>query len=149
MGPQAGLDVSDRNACFKPRQGSSKRTRRIALDYEKFRRRAQLAPQCSGHGGNVEVRVLLARTAEIQAWKMAEAVFAWLKSRMLPRANQRRRQAKRRQRTGNRFQLDGFGPGPNDQINAGGTQPSPLLGRRTVAPLRSYLNGNCRRRLEA
>jgi hypothetical protein len=138
--------VSDSNSCFEARQGSSKRTRGVALYDEEVSRAAQPTLQRSGHGCDVEMRVFLTRTAEIQAGKMAQAVVAEAKPWVLSRADQCRRQAERRQGAGNWFQLDSFGPGTNDQINAGGTQPSPLLGGGTVPLLWSYLNGNCRRR---
>jgi hypothetical protein len=138
--------VSDSDTCFKARQGSSKRTRGVALYDEEVSRTAQPTLQRSGHGCDVEMRVFLTRAAEIQAWKMAQAVVAETKSWVLSGADQCRRQSERCQGAGNWFQLDGFGPGANDQINTGGTQPSPLLGGGTVPPLWTYLNGNCRRR---
>ena len=44
---------------------------------------------------------------------------------MLPGEDKRRRQAARRERIGDGLQLDGFGPGADDQPDIGETQPSP------------------------
>jgi len=44
---------------------------------------------------------------------------------MLSGQDQGRPKAMRKQRVGDRFQFDGFWPGPDDQPDIGDTQPSP------------------------
>jgi hypothetical protein len=69
--------------------------------------------------------VLLAGTAECQRRKAAQSVVGELETRMLAGEDDGRRYSQREKSACNRLELDRFGPGPNDQPDFSGTQPSP------------------------
>ena len=70
------------------------------------------------------VRVGSSRAVELLAVKGAKAEGMGLEQ-MLAGENDQRIGAARSQRSGDGLQLDGFGPGADDQTNIGETQPSP------------------------
>ena len=71
------------------------------------------------------MRVFLARAAEDDPGKVAEAEVGRIESGVLAGQDEARNEAARREGAGNRLELDGFGPGPDDQPDIRGTQPSP------------------------
>jgi len=71
------------------------------------------------------MRIFLAGAAEDDPGKVAEAEVGRIESGVLAGQDEARNEAARREGAGNRLELDGFGPGPDDQPDVSGTQPSP------------------------
>jgi len=71
------------------------------------------------------MRIFLAGAAEDDPGKVAEAEVSRIESGVLAGQDEARNEAARREGAGNRLELDGFGPGPDDQPDVSGTQPSP------------------------
>ena len=85
----------------------------------------QTWPERTRHRGHMLMRVSGTLAIQADAHKAGEAEIGRLQSRVLTGPDQRWRQPLRGKRVSNWFKFDGFGPGPNDQANVGGTQPSP------------------------
>jgi hypothetical protein len=71
------------------------------------------------------MRVLPAGAAQQDAGKRVESEVGRIKPDMLAGEDQGGRESAGRQGDRNRLELDGFGPGPEDQPDVCGTQPSP------------------------
>jgi len=71
------------------------------------------------------VRVFLARAAEGRPFEFAQPEVRRIECGMLAGQDDCRRDATRREGISNRLEFDGFGPGPDDQPDIRGTQPSP------------------------
>ena len=71
------------------------------------------------------VRVFRARAPEGHALELAEPEVRGIECGVLASEDDCRRDAARREGIGNRLELYGFGPGPNDQPDISETQPSP------------------------
>jgi hypothetical protein len=69
--------------------------------------------------------VLSAGTAECQRREAAQSVLGQVEVRMLTGGDDRRRKAAAGESACNRLEFDRLGPGPNDQPDFSGTQPSP------------------------
>jgi hypothetical protein len=70
------------------------------------------------------VRILLARAAEVACAVTGQSEIAGIEQ-LLPGEEKRRMEAAQVQRMSDRCEFDGFRPGPDDQPDFSGTQPSP------------------------
>jgi hypothetical protein len=122
---QACFDMRDRNVGEGASERCAKRARGVALHYEEVRCRAQQQKHCSGDHAHMPVRVFVSPTPEAHRGIRLKPEFAGIESEVLAGEHERRRQAAIAQRMGDRRQLDGFRPGPDDQPYVGETQPSP------------------------
>jgi hypothetical protein len=71
------------------------------------------------------VRILFSWAIDANPREVAQAELGGIEPRVLPRHDYGRRDAEYREGACNRLELDGFGPGPDDQPYVSGTQPSP------------------------
>ena len=117
--------MSDRDARGEAGEGRAERARRIPLHDEEVGHRPNQRLQRPRHRADMGVRVFLAGAGEEDLGKVAEAEVDRIKSGMLAGQDEARNEAARREGAGNRLELDGFGPGPDDQPDVSGTQPSP------------------------
>jgi hypothetical protein len=94
---------------------------------------------------DIGVRIILSRAIETKRRIMFETVIGRPERGVLAGEDDSRDDSKRCQRSRDRFDLDGFGTGADDENYATG-QLSPWLGRGRVALDAPRLNENCRRR---
>ena len=125
MRPQARLDMRDRDPGDEGSQRAAKRARRVALNDDEVRRLTQKRQKGAGHRLDMDVRVLVARAIQFDPGEGLQPELVRRQRGMLPGEDQRRDQAVRRKGIGDGFELDGFGPGADDQPDVGETQPSP------------------------
>jgi hypothetical protein len=117
--------VGYRNLGRETRKRGAKCARRVALNDQQVRRGPQQRLHGPRNGGDMGVRVFLTQAAELHAWVVIQAEVGWIEPGMLPGEYQGRHDATRHKGAGNRLEFDGFGPGPDDQPDVSGTQPSP------------------------
>jgi len=122
---EARLDMSDGDARGEAGEGGAERARRVALHDEEVGYRPNQRPQRPRHGADMGMRVFLAGAGEDDPGKVPEAEVGRFESGVLAGQDEARNEAARREGAGNRLELDGFGPGPDDQPDVSGTQPSP------------------------
>lgn len=117
--------MGDGNARGEAGQGRTQCARGVTLNDQEVGRGTKQRLQGSRNRGDMGVRVFLAGTMEGDPFKFAQPKVGRVEIRMLASEDQRRRKAVRGEGTGNRLELDSFGPGPDDQPDVRGTQPSP------------------------
>jgi hypothetical protein len=71
------------------------------------------------------VRILLSWTVEGDPRKLVQPEVGRIETRMLPGDDKGWINSPRPEGACNRLELNGFGPGPDDQPDISGTQPSP------------------------
>jgi hypothetical protein len=125
VGPEARLDVRDRNARGECGERRAKRARGIALDDQQVGNFAQSRKQRRRHSADVKVRVFLARQTKCDAAIVDEVKVVRIEPAMLSGVDDRWHNAPRCERMGDWRKLDRFWPGADDQPNIRETQPSP------------------------
>jgi hypothetical protein len=125
VSPEAGLDVSDRDAGSESGERSAKRARRVALDDQQVRRRADQRRDCGGDPADMRIRIRFAGAIEPDRAILAKAMLSRIERGMLAGEDQARLQPPRGQRVGDGGKFDRFGSGADDEPNVCGTQPSP------------------------
>ncbi len=121
---QARFHVSDGHARPKAGDRSSQSGGRVPLHDQQVRFTIQCWTQCLNEHGDMFVRVGSPRAVQPAVFEGVQAEITWLKP-MLAGQNDQGVGATRSQRASDGLQLDGFGPGADDQTNIGETQPSP------------------------
>jgi hypothetical protein len=71
------------------------------------------------------VRIHFSGAIDANPREVAQAELGWIEARVLSRQDYSRPDAARREGACNRLEFDGFWPGPDDQPDVNGTQPSP------------------------
>ena len=117
--------MGDGRAGGEAGQGCTQCARGVALNDQEVGRDTKQRPQGSRHRGDMRMRVFLAGTLEVDPFKPVQVKVGGVEIRMLAGEDQRGRKSVRGEGGGNRLELDSFGPGPNDQPDVSGTQPSP------------------------
>lgn len=124
-GAKPRLDMGDGNAAIEARLRRAERARRIALNDEQSGRGQEVATERAPNSRDMSVGLRQARAAELDARQMIEAVVGEVEAGVLPGADDEAVEPARGERGGNGGQLDGFGPGADDEPDCSATQPSP------------------------
>ena len=82
-GPQARLDMGDRDSSVERGLGCSERARRVALDDDKRRRRDELCAERPADLGDMCVGVRTAGAVEVDSPQMPEVEFVRIERRVL------------------------------------------------------------------
>jgi hypothetical protein len=126
--------MGNRDIGLEARDGACERGRGVALDDDQIGGVGERVTESADQRGDMVVRIGLARTVQLLTIIGIQAKVG-RREIVLPGEDDGRIETAGSQRTGNRLQLDGFGPGADDQTNIGETQPSPYLGGSVLPPL--------------
>ena len=124
-GAEAGLDMGERNRGRERGAGTAERARRVALDDQQVGRGREQRSKRGFDPGDMRVGVLLAGAIEMQRGIYVQPMVARIEPSMLAGEDQRGRQPALGERMCEGGELDGFGPGADDQPDVRGLQPSP------------------------
>jgi hypothetical protein len=117
--------MSDRYFGQETRKRRTERARSVTLHDKKVGPRRQPRKQLRGHRLHMPVRILVARTAEMDGGVVLDAEFHRIKCWVLIGEHKRRRQPAIAERMGDWCHFDRFRPGADDQPDIGEFQSSP------------------------
>lgn len=142
---KARFHMGDGDAAEIRGKRSAERASSVALDDHHARTLdAQLPRQGLADRSDISMRIVLTGAAQVNGGIAAKTIFRRIEGWMLARKDEGRSQPLLGKSSGDGCNLDGFGPGADNDTNATG-QLSPWLGAARVALESAQLNGNYRR----